>query len=87
MKNIKITIKGLNFFFTVYLYKKIAILRYQLQVMTNTADHYHQIMTDLNNTNNLLRDEIGRLVDYNLNSRKRRRNALMRKKRRYVSIN
>ncbi len=86
MKTVKITIKGLNYYLSVYMYRKIKMLRCRLQVMINTADHYQQIIIDLQNTNNELRNEIGRLNDYNLNSRKKRRNAIKRKIRRYANF-
>ncbi len=67
----KLTIKGLNYFISVYLYRKITMLRYRLQVMTNTADHYNKMMINVNKTNNQLREEIEKIRDYNLNSRKK----------------
>ncbi len=85
MKTINITIKGINYFFTAYLFRKIKMLKYRLQVMKNTADHYSNMISELNKTNNALKLEIQKLKDINLNSRKRRRNMYyFQKNNRYV---
>jgi len=86
METIKIKIKGLNYCFSIYLYKKIVALKKSVQVMKNTADHFQQIIKQLNIQKIELERIIEKMKSSNLNSRKRRRNMIMFNKKKHYYV-